>query len=99
MADFLGYIGAVLSLRLQDAARRLLRQRLARVFVPLGRNIVINEAKWCVVDLVGTLVTWTLVVGYVWMVARQGGAAIAIGAVFMVQQYAGRTAAVATDIT
>ena len=99
MADFLGHIGTVLSLRLQEASRRLLQQRLARIFVPLGRNIVINEAKWCMVDLVSTLVTWALVVAYVAMVARQGGGAIAIGAVFMVQQYASRTAAVATDMT
>ena len=42
MADFLGHIGTVLSLRLQEASRRLLQQRLARIFVPLGRNIVIN---------------------------------------------------------
>ncbi|MBC7665638.1 MAG: ABC transporter ATP-binding protein [Caulobacter sp.] len=99
MADFLGHIGTVLSLRVQDASRRLLRQRLARIFVPLGRNIVINEAKWCRVDLVSTLVTWALVVAYVDMVASRGGAAIAIGAVSMVQQYASRTAAVATDMT
>jgi len=99
MADFLGHIGTVLSLRLQQASRRLLQARLARIFVPLGRNIVINEAKWCLVDLVGTLTTWALVVAYVWALSRDGVAGIAIGAVFMVQQYAGRTAAVATDIT
>ena len=99
MADFLGHIGTVLSLRLQDASRQLLRQRLARVFVPLGRNIVINEYKWCMVDLVSTLTTWALVVAFVWMASRGGAGSIAIGAVFMVQQYAGRTAAVATDMT
>ncbi len=99
MADFLGHIGTVLSLRLQEASRRLLRGRLARVFVPLGRNIVVNEAKWCMVDLVSTLTTWALVVAYVWLLSHDGTGAIAIGAVFMVQQYAGRTAAVATDMT
>ena len=99
MADFLGHVGTVLSLRLQDASRRLLRARLARVFVPLGRNIVVNEWKWCLVDLVSTLTTWSLVVAYVFMQSRGGAGAIAIGAVFMVQQYASRTAAVATDMT
>jgi ABC-type bacteriocin/lantibiotic exporter with double-glycine peptidase domain len=99
MADFLGHIGTVLSLRLQDASRRLLQQRLLRIFIPLGRNIVINEYKWCMVDLVSTLTTWALVVAYVFLLSRQGAGAIAIGAVFMVQQYAGRTAAVATDMT
>ena len=99
MADFLGHIGTVLSLRLQDASRKLLNARLARIFVPLGRNIVVNEAKWCMVDLVSTITTWALVVGYVFLLSRDGSGAIAIGAVFMVQQYASRTAAVATDMT
>ena len=99
MADFLGHIGTVLSLRLQDASRRLLQQRLLRVFIPLGRNIVINEYKWCLVDLVSTLVTWALVVAYVFLLSRSATGTIAIGAVFMVHQYASRTAAVATDMT
>jgi len=99
MVEFLGHIGTVLSLRLQDASRRLLRRRLARVFIPLGRNIVINEYKWCMVDLVSTLTTWSLVVAYVFVQSRHGAGVVAIGAVFMVQQYAGRTAAVATDMT
>ena len=99
MADFLGHIGTVLSLRLQEASRRLLQLRLARIFVPLGRSILINEYKWCMVDLVSTLTTWALVVAYVYSMSRSGTGAIAIGAVFMVQQYAGRTAAVATDMT
>jgi ABC-type multidrug transport system fused ATPase/permease subunit len=99
MADFLGHIGTVLSLRLQQASRRLLQLRLARVFVPLGRSIVLNEYKWCMVDLVSTLTTWALVVAYVFQLTRSGATAIAIGGVFMVQQYAGRTAAVATDMT
>ena len=99
MADFLGHIGTVLSLRLQDASRRLLQQRMLRIFIPLGRNIVINEYKWCLVDLVSTLTTWALVVAYVFLQSRSGTGAIAIGAVFMVQQYASRTAAVATDMT
>ena len=98
MADFLGHIGTVLSLRLQEASRRLLQVRLARVFVPLGRNIVLNEYKWCMVDLVSTLATWGLVVAYVFLLTRNGTAGIAIGTVFMVQQYASRTATVATDM-
>ena len=99
MVEFLGHIGTVLSLRLQDASRRLLQQRMLRIFIPLGRNIVLNEYKWCLVDLVSTLTTWALVVAYVFLLSRGGTGAIAIGAVFMVQQYASRTAAVATDMT
>jgi ABC-type multidrug transport system fused ATPase/permease subunit len=98
LGDFLGSMATMASLRLQGAARLLLQRRLDAVFVPLNRAIVLNEYKWCMVDLASTLMTWSLVIGYVWLATRHGGTAVAIGAVFMVQQYASRTAGVATDM-
>ena len=44
----------------------------------MGRIIVINEYKWCMVDLVSTLTTWALVIAYVWSLSRNGTGAIAI---------------------
>jgi len=96
LADFLGHMGTVLSLRLQQASRALLRRRLDAAFEPMGRIIAVTEWKWCVVDLASTALTWALVVGYVAVVTRHGGAGLAIGAVFMVHQYAGQTAGVAS---
>jgi ABC-type bacteriocin/lantibiotic exporter with double-glycine peptidase domain len=96
MSDFLGHMGTVLSLRLQHATRALLRRRMEAAFAPLGRSITLNEWKWCMVDLVSTTLTWSLVIGYVWVAMRQPGAAVAIGTVFMVHQYASRTADVAS---
>jgi ABC-type multidrug transport system fused ATPase/permease subunit len=96
--DFLGHAGAVTSLRLQQATRRLLAQRLGAIFQPLNRSIVLNELKWCAVDLGSTVLTWSLVIGYV-VFALHGGAAaggLALGAIFMVHQYASQTAAVAS---
>ncbi|MEP6504136.1 MAG: ABC transporter ATP-binding protein [Betaproteobacteria bacterium] len=98
LGDFLGSMATMVSLRLQAASRLLLQRRLAAVFVPLNRAIVLNEYKWCMVDLASTLMTWSLVIGYVWLTAAHGAAGIAIGAVFMVQQYASRAAGVATDM-
>src|SRR5215203_2813948 len=49
--DVLGNVSTVLSLRLQSAARKLVSGRLQAVFEPLKRMIVLNEAKWCAVDL------------------------------------------------
>ncbi len=51
LLDFLGNISTVLSLRLQQSTRRLLGRRLQAVFAPLKRSIVLNEMKWCAVDL------------------------------------------------
>ena len=97
MSDFLGHMGTVLSLRLQQATRMLLRKRMQASFEPLGKSISLTEWKWCMVDLVSTALTWSLVVGWVWIGSRHGGGAgVAIGAVFMVHQYASRTADVAS---
>ena len=97
LGDFLGSMATMAALRLQGAARALLQHRLAAVFVPMNRAIVLNEYKWCVVDLATTVLTWSLVMAYVWR-TEASGAAVAIGAVFMVQQYASRTAGVASDM-
>ncbi len=87
LLDFLGNVGTVMSLRLAAATRRLLGRRLDAVFAPLKRSIVLNEAKWCAVDLLSVALTWGLVAVYVWH-TRASGAALLLGSVFMVYQYA-----------
>jgi ABC-type multidrug transport system fused ATPase/permease subunit len=96
VSDFLGHMGTVLSLRLQKASAVLLGRRMDAAFEPLGKIISLTEWKWCMVDMASTALTWSLVVGYVWMTAHSVGAGLAIGAVFMVHQYAGQTADVAS---
>jgi ABC-type multidrug transport system fused ATPase/permease subunit len=99
LTDFLGHMRTVASLRLQQPTRRLLAARLGAVFAPLNRGIVLNEAKWCTVDLASTLLTWSLVIGYVVLSSHAvaaAGTGLALGAIFMVHQYAGQTAAVAS---
>lgn len=96
MSDFLGHMGTVLALRLQQASATLLRKRMQAAFEPLGKIISLTEWKWCMVDLVSTTLTWSLVMGYAWVSTHHIGAGLAIGAVFMVHQYAGQTADVAS---
>ena len=86
LVDCLGNISTVLSLRLQNATRGLLRERLDQVFVPLKRNIVITESKWCMVDLLTIALTWSLVGSYAWMAQDSG--TLLLGNVFMVYTYA-----------
>jgi len=94
--EFVGSIVTVTALRLQPSARRLLGARLDAVFVPLKRSIRLNEAKWCVVDLVTTALTWTIVALYVWR-AHDAGATVLIGGVFMIHQYAEQAGSVVTS--
>ena len=90
LVDALGNIVSVLALRLQAATQRLLGTRLASIVVPLKRAIVMNEAKWCTVDLMNAALWCSLVALYAWL-ARQGaseaGKPLLIGSVFMVFQY------------
>ena len=100
LLDFIGNISALASLRLQQSTRALLDARLAAVFKPLSRSIVINEWKWCTVDLATVVLGWALVMIYA--VGSTGalaggaaaGATLLIGNLFMVHQYAQQAAGV-----
>jgi ABC-type multidrug transport system fused ATPase/permease subunit len=96
LVDCLGNISTVLSLRLQQATRRLLRERLAQVFVPVKRNIVVNEAKWCAVDLLTIGLTWSLVALYAWLAQENG--TLLLGNVFMVYTYANQAGGVIVSL-
>src|SRR4029079_18176675 len=65
LLDFLGNIGTVLSLRLQNVSRRLIGERLLEAFEPTKRLIAITEVKWAAVDLATVALSWLLVGVYV----------------------------------
>ena len=96
LLDFVGNVSSVLSLRLQDATRRLLDRRLAAVFEPLRRSIVLNEWKWCAVDLLTLALSWGLVVAYALgeVGAAAAGGTVMLGSLFMIYQYAQQAAGV-----
>jgi len=96
LLDFVGNISSIASLRLQDATRRLLDSRLVAVFEPLRRSIVLNEWKWCAVDLLTACLSWGLVIVYAWSTSGAGavGNALLIGSLFMIYQYAQQAAGV-----
>ncbi len=97
LVDYLSNVSTVVSLRLQDATRGLLRARLAAVFAPLRRSVLIIEMKWCSVDLLGILLTWGLVASYAVM-AQRAEQALLIGNVFMVFQYANQAGGVIASL-
>ena len=99
--DSLGNIVSILALRLQTFARDELRARLVAIFGPLRRAIVLNEAKWCSVDLLNTAMWCSLVALYVWLAQRQAeqtGGALLLGGLFMVHQYTQQAGGVVTAI-
>jgi ATP-binding cassette, subfamily B, bacterial len=100
LLDFVGNIGAVASLRLQHATRTLLDSRLAALFKPLSRSIVLIEWKWCSVDLLTMALCWTLVVVYALSSgsgaapAATAGGVLLVGNLLMAHQYAQQAAGV-----
>lgn len=86
LLDYLGNIGTVIALRMQQGTRAAVSERLGQVFLPARKGVVLAEAKWCAADLLGAAVTWGLVCASVWLTQRSGGA-ILVGSVFMVYQY------------
>jgi ABC-type multidrug transport system fused ATPase/permease subunit len=93
LLDCVGNVGSLLALKLQPAARRLLDQRVAEAQAPMRRSIVLNEWKWCAVDLLTVSLSWGLVAAYAWQ-AHAGAAAVMLGSLFMVYQYAQQAAGV-----
>jgi ABC-type bacteriocin/lantibiotic exporter with double-glycine peptidase domain len=70
-------------------------------FVPLRRSIVLNEAKWCAVDLSSAGLTWLLVGTYALLTrgASEGaGVPVLLGGLFMVYQYAQQAGGVVGSI-
>ena len=86
LVDCLGNIATVLTLRLQEPMRKMLRSRLLEVFAPLRRNIVFNEVKWGGIDLLNGGMRTGLVALYAWLDWHQRGT-ISVGTAVMVHQY------------
>lgn len=87
LTDCLGNIATVLTLRLEEATRRMIRSRMDDVSRPLRRHIALNEAKWGTIDLLNTAMRTGLVVIYGGLALRDSGA-ILVGTAVMVYQYA-----------
>src|SRR5256714_4441384 len=86
LVDCLGNIATVLTLRMQEPMRKMLRSRLLAVFAPLRRIIVFNEVKWGGIDLLNGGMRTGLVALYAWLDFRQRGT-IGVGTAVMVHQY------------
>lgn len=96
LADALGNATTVLALRQARPFILLLRQLVEKLFVPLKRMIVVNEAKWCVVDLSSRFLSCCLVGLYAWLMLRSsaGGQRLMLGSIYMVWEYAVQAGAV-----
>jgi ATP-binding cassette subfamily B protein len=99
LLDALGNITSVFALRQTRGITELLQRRLESVFAPLRRSIVINEAKWCTVDLCSKALSCSLVALFAWLAVRNSGGGIGhktimLGSLYMVWEYASQAGGV-----
>jgi ABC-type multidrug transport system fused ATPase/permease subunit len=103
LIDTLGNAGTVYALRQARAVATRLERRLLAVFVPLRRAIVLNELKWCTVDLSTRVLNCFLVGLFVWVATRANavgfaGKTLLLGSLYMVWEYAQQAAGVISSI-
>jgi ABC-type bacteriocin/lantibiotic exporter with double-glycine peptidase domain len=103
LIDTLGNTGTVYALRQARAVTSRLQRRLSAVFVPLRRAIVLNELKWCTVDLSTRVLNCCIVGLFVWLATRASAGGLAgktllLGSLYMVWEYAQQASGVISSI-
>ena len=103
LVDTLGNTSTVYALRQSRRVAARIERRLLSVFGPLRKAIVLNELKWCTVDLATRVLNCCLVALFVWQVTRDtpdGSAAkpLLLGSLYMVWEYAQQASAVVASI-
>lgn len=92
LIDSLGNSTTLFALRQSRGVQALVQRRLEAVFEPLKRAIVLNEAKWCTVDIASKTLSCSLVALFSWLAVRHAGAVehktLMLGSLYMVWEYA-----------
>jgi ABC-type multidrug transport system fused ATPase/permease subunit len=92
LIDSLGNSTTLFALRQARGVTALLGRRLEAVFEPLKRAILLNEAKWCTVDIASKALSCTLVALFAWLAVRHaqpgGSKTVMLGSLYMVWEYA-----------
>jgi ABC-type multidrug transport system fused ATPase/permease subunit len=102
LIDSLANSTTLLALRQSRGVVGLLSRKLEAVFEPLKRSIVLNEAKWCTVDVASRALSCGLVALFAWVAVRagklDGGQALMLGSVYMVWEYAQQAGSVISAV-
>ncbi|HWK49619.1 MAG TPA: ABC transporter ATP-binding protein [Steroidobacter sp.] len=99
LLDALGNITSVFALRQARAITGLIQRRLEAIFAPMRRSIVLNEAKWCTVDVCSKVLSCSLVGLFAWLAVRNidasaGEKTLMLGSLYMVWEYASQAGGV-----
>jgi ATP-binding cassette, subfamily B, bacterial len=103
LIDSLSNSTTLFALRQARAVTTLLQRRLESIFEPLKRAIVLNEAKWCTVDITSKALSCGLVALFAWLASRAVGSTgvagtLMLGSVYMVWEYASQAGGVVSSV-
>jgi len=103
LVDTLGNTTSVYALRQAKAVAARLERRLLAAFIPLRKAMVLNEAKWCTVDLATRLLNCCLIALFVSLTMHavpsgNSGTTLMLGSLYMVWEYAQQAAGVIASI-
>jgi ABC-type multidrug transport system fused ATPase/permease subunit len=104
LIDALSNTTTLFALRQARRITDLLRRRLLKIFEPLNKSIVINEAKWCTVDIATRILSCAMVAVFVWQSARAlklpstAQNTLLLGSIYMVWEYAQRASGVISAV-
>jgi ATP-binding cassette, subfamily B, bacterial len=102
LIDTLGNATTVYALRQARACAARLERRLVAIFAPLRKSILLNELKWCTVDLSSRALSCVLVTLFAWLAVRANAAAgratLMLGSIYMVWEYAQQAGGVVSQI-
>lgn len=106
--DGLGNVFSVYALRMVRGIQALTERRLLAIYAPLRKSIVLNEWKWCTVDILSIALSCGLVAFYVYLTTRgivvpsatasNTTAPLPLGNLFMVYEYSSQAGSVITAI-
>ncbi len=95
--DSLSNIVTVITLRLEKRLQISLMDKVAAIWPPFRRNVVVNEWKWFSADMLVGLIYAVMVVGYVWQHASPG-AVFALGGLVTLLGYVNQFTSVFHDV-
>jgi len=102
--DGLANVMSVFALRMKKGIMALIEQRLLAIYEPLRKSIVINEWKWCTVDILSIALSCALIALYVFLIVHgvqtipDNKPALPLGNLFMVYEYSSQAGGVITAI-
>jgi ABC-type multidrug transport system fused ATPase/permease subunit len=103
LVDALGNTTSLFALRQARGLAGLLEERLRAIFEPLKRSIMVNEAKWCTVDIASNMLSCLLVALFALLASRAAargapGTTLLLGSIYMVWTYAQAAGGVISSI-